>query len=53
MTTTEDTESTEEVRVEGQKLKVASQRKGALQYGDDSATIPALRAAKAAALRSG
>jgi len=53
MTTTEDTESTEEVRVEGQKLKVASQRKGALQYGDDVATIPPLRAAKGAALRSG
>ena len=45
MTTTEDMESTEEVRVEGQKLKVESQRKGALQYGDDVATIPPLRAA--------
>jgi hypothetical protein len=53
MTTTEDTESTEEVRVEGQKLKVASRRKGALRYADDVATIPPLRGAKDAALRSG
>jgi hypothetical protein len=34
-------------------LKVESRRKGALQYGDDVAAIPPLRAAKGAALRSG
>ena len=53
MITTEDTESTEEVSVEGQKLKVVSQRKGALPYGDDVATIAPVRAAKGAGLRSG
>jgi hypothetical protein len=51
MITTEDTESKEEVRVEGQKLKV--KEKVRCSMVTMLPTIPPLRAAKGAALRSG